>query len=123
MALAGVYDVESHYRLERGRGVERISHFAHGCGLWGGWSGGEDQGVLEEEFTYVVGLFVHGAKDAVVHYASTKTFVETYDGGGEVKMRIFPEVDHVDLVMHLMFGGVTRDLVMDWMTDEEGDQE
>ena len=49
-----------------------------------------------------------------------KNFRRNLRRRGEVKMRIFPEVDHVDLVMHLMFGGVTRDLVMDWMTDEEG---
>ena len=36
MALEGVYDVESDYRLERGRGVERISPMGVVCGEGGG---------------------------------------------------------------------------------------
>jgi len=165
VALGGVYDIESHYIFEKGRGVERVSPMSIACGrksmgMTGGRSGlrevwrdnsptwvvtrgllegnngggGSDSGSGGGYYRPLPAknLIVHGALDDVVPYTSSQKFVAALtsgddrndrDGGEqqlwETDLRILPSVDHVDLVLHLMFGGETRDLVLDWMKEDD----
>jgi acetyl esterase/lipase len=74
-------------------------------------------------------LFIHGTTDTTVPYTSswnmslamqhllgddTKTTEER-----QCHLEILPNVGHVDPILHLMVGGTTRDVVLNWMVQQE----
>jgi acetyl esterase/lipase len=128
VGLSGVYDIPSHYNFERGRGVERISPLAPACG------GSLDTWRKNSPTRLVVGesrkeqldhlppiLICHGGIDTTVSYSSSVDFVDALHSASDVlrnscSLRILPHVGHSETAIHLMFGGETQDVVVDWMS-------
>jgi acetyl esterase/lipase len=128
VGLSGVYDIPSHYNFERGRGVERISPLAPACG------GSLDTWRRNSPTRLVIGestkeqldrlppiLICHGGIDTTVSYSSSIDLVDALHSASDVlrntcSLRILPHVGHSETAIHLMFGGETQDVVVDWMS-------
>ncbi len=116
VALAGVYDIPNHYRWEKKRGVERISPMSAACGgTLGQWRRASPQYLpttttTQQDFPSQT-LMIHGALDTTVPYTATQRFAEKI--GSE--WRLLDNVGHSDLIMHLMFGGATQQLLLEWI--------
>ena len=124
IGLSGVYDIPSHFKWERARGVERISPMAPACGLnLSQWKVLSPIRVarqhLESKPATAAGsshfpsstLLLHGCADTTVPYTSTKEFAEA-SGLDWVPLT---SVGHSETVTDLMFGEPTRDIVLDWL--------
>jgi hypothetical protein len=123
IGIAGVYDIPTHYQFESGRGVERISPLAPACGgSLAAWRRQSPTYLIaqQQRCNDVVGLLpptllCHGALDSTVPYTSSVGFFKAFDDHDRCRLEILPETEHAETVMHLMFGGKTRDVVMDWI--------
>jgi acetyl esterase/lipase len=124
IGLSGVYDIPAHYHWEIARGVERISPMAPACGMTlGQWKqlsptriarqeASNDTSPLSKRFPPST-LLLHGCDDVTVPYTSTKEFAEAT---GLRWMPLSKAVGHVETISDLMFGGPTREVVLDWLT-------
>jgi len=127
IGLSGVYDIPSHYRWEAARGVERISPMAPACGgSLGGWKKLSPTRVVSQDasdnssfkpyrscFPQAT-LLLHGNSDTTVPFTSTVQFAET------VGLNWIPlpnDINHVETISDFMFGGPTREVVLDWLDD------
>lgn len=140
VGIAGVYDIPAHYIFESGRGVERISPMAPACGgsvaAWRRhsptylvaaaeqrsccWNEKDD----DARFMLPPTLLCHGALDSTVPYTSSAGFVAAVANccninNKQCTLEILPETGHSETVLHLMFGGETRDIVMNWLSKEQ----
>ena len=128
IGLSGVYDIPSHFKWERARGVERISIMAPACGLnLRRWKELSPTRVARQHYgseppcaaTATAGsshfpsstLLIHGCADTTVPYTSTKEFAEA-SGLDWIPLL---SVGHSETVTDLMFGEPTRDIVLDWL--------
>lgn len=138
VGLAGVYDIPSHYQHERLRGVERFSPMGAACAVDEGmttkssklpglavlqsWKRASPTRMAERLtsrlHSFPQSLVLHGADDTTVPVTSPLCFTESLQratGAGVLDLTILPEVGHVDFVTDMMFGGVSRCVVMNWM--------
>ena len=60
-------------------------------------------------------LFIHGVDDNVVQYNQTNIIVDAIRSSlgepGRCQEVLIENIGHADTVLHLMFGGVTRDVL------------
>jgi acetyl esterase/lipase len=130
VGLSGVYDIPSHYNFERCRGVDRISPLAPACG------GSLDTWRRNSPTRLVIGgstkeqldqlppiLICHGGIDTTVSYSSSVNLVDALHSASDIlrhtcSLRILPHVGHSETAIHLMFGGETQDVVVDWMSGQ-----
>ena len=116
VSLSGIFDIPSHYQFERSRGIERISPMAAACGAPGkrlqGWKQGSPAR-RKEHYSHRMpeSLLIHGAMDTIAPHTST---VDFSDGMRQSELRILP-IGHAETVLQTMFGGATRDVVVDWL--------
>jgi acetyl esterase/lipase len=120
VSLAGVFDIPDHYRFETGRGVERISPMAAACGYQlQRWKDNSPRYLIEIGSSSwplpLRSFFLHGALDTTVPYTSSQHFATTL--GTECK--ILRTTGHADMVLHLMFGGETLDVVLNCVVSED----
>jgi acetyl esterase/lipase len=129
--LSGVYDVPKHYEWETGRGVEEISAMAPACGNnVEEWIRYSPTRRVTADSNLLLGrccclppmLILHGQDDKVVPYTSALEFTQAYLSSTsattkDCKLEIMPVVEHADTVLHLMMGGITSDLVMEWLEE------
>jgi acetyl esterase/lipase len=137
VAIAGVYDIPTHYVYEASRGVERISPMAPACGgaslnRWRRCSPTyllqkkrntqhihEDGEAAKNPHTFPPTLLCHGTADATVPYRQTINFFQAitqwYGLKHDVQLEILEEVEHSETVLQLMFGGPTLDVVLGWI--------
>jgi acetyl esterase/lipase len=131
VGLSGVYDIPSHYNFERGRGVERISPLAPACGgSLDTWRRNSPTRLVIRESTnqqldqLPPILICHGGLDTTVSYSSSVDLVDALHSASDTmlrhtcSLRILPHVGHSETAIHLMFGGVTQDVVVDWMSEQ-----
>ena len=116
ISLSGLFDIPSHYLFEKSRGVERISPMAAACGLPGqrlqGWKDCSPLRISQENYERLPeSLFIHGDMDTTAPYTSSIEFSSRLK---QSELRILP-VGHAETVLQIMFGGVTRDVVLDWI--------
>jgi acetyl esterase/lipase len=128
VGLSGVYDIPSHYNFERGRGVERISPLAPACGgNLEAWRRNSPTrlAILESTKAQLDQLppimICHGGLDTTVSYSSSVDLVDSLHSASDTlrhtcSLRILPNVEHAETAIHLMFGGETQDVVVDWMS-------
>jgi len=124
VALAGVYDIPSHYQFERSRGVERVSPMAAACGYTlGSWKRNSPlrlakaMGVAKSQSRFPrSSLVIHGRDDTTVPYESSEAFAEACG----LRSEILHQTGHGDVVLQLMFGGRTRTVVLDWIQSASG---
>eukprot|EP00977_Amphora_coffeiformis_P004971 scaffold1060_cov196-Amphora_coffeaeformis.AAC.3 len=128
VSLSGVYDIPSHYQYERLRGVERVSPMAVACAgpsvsLLQAWKRQSPTRVAQSDVqleSFPDTLVYHGEKDTTVPTESASRFAESLQNALKasttaIVLAIQPEVGHVDVMTQLMFGGISRDIVLNWM--------
>jgi acetyl esterase/lipase len=124
IGLSGVYDIPSHYRWEAARGVERMSPMAPACGLslsrWKKLSPtriarqqASNHGTKHPSNSFPPStLLLHGYADTIVPYTSTEQFAEATGLSWDP---VSSTVGHAETICDLMFGGPTREVVLDWL--------
>jgi acetyl esterase/lipase len=129
LGLAGVYDIPSHYRFERSRGLQRISPMAAVCGYsLAGWrrssplilwnkSDPSYRQQMQRHFPRST-LLLHGSNDTVVPYVSTQIFAEATG----LDWKLLYNVEHSEMILELMFGGATQHIAMEWIELHHGDR-
>lgn len=125
VGMAGVYDIPSHYRFERGRGIQRISPMAAACGYTlNNWKQSSPLYILRtadnKQQKQMLGRFptstmlLHGNMDTTVPYAGTKHFAEV----SGLDWHLLEDVGHADMVLEIMFGGGTLDFILNWTQEK-----
>lgn len=146
VVINGVYDVPKHYLHERKRGVERLSPMAVASVSSGKQSSfTRRQRLLRQEWksqspTWLLRqsgssslvecfpdtLIVHGQNDTTVPmessirlWESLKSSTSQENKKCRIDLAILPEVDHAGVITQIMFDGVTRSTVLNWMMEGE----
>lgn len=146
VAMSGVYDVPKHYLHERTRGVERLSPMAPASlpstkdlpyneqrrSLREDWKSQSPTWLLRNPSkstlmdSFPDTLIIHGRNDTTVPMESSIRLWEsliqsaaTQENRCRIDLEVLPEVDHVDTVTQIMFGGTTRETVLKWMLESE----
>lgn len=110
VGLAGVYDILNHYKYEKTRGVERLSPLAPANG--GSVAAWRKNSPIHQSYRALPPTLVcHGALDSTVPFTGAVEFGMVVN----VTTRIMSDTGHQDMVTDLMFGGPTRDVVMQWL--------
>lgn len=125
VGISGVYDIPHHYQFESKRGVERISPLAPVCGgnlsQWkrnspSRWHSSSTNTIASLPPT----LLLHGDIDSTVPYTSSMgvfhSLQKSQVGNAPIKLKILKGVEHAETILHLMFGGETRDVLLKWIT-------
>jgi len=131
IGLSGVYDIPSHYKFEAGRGVDRISPLAPACGgKLHAWKQTSPTRIIQKVSPQVLEqlppiLVCHGAVDTTVPYTSSIEFVETLCSSNpspqsKISLQVFPDVEHSETVLQLMFGGDVQDQIVVWIRLNSG---
>jgi len=134
ISLSGVYDIPCHYQYERLRGVERLSPMAvaacegPSASLLHAWKRQSPTRVVRSRVGleyFPDTLVYHGEQDTTVPTESASRFVESLQNAVEgstsvVELVIQPGIGHVDVITQLMFGGISRDIVLRWMENRGG---
>ena len=128
VSLSGVYDIPRHYQYEKMRGVERFSPMAAACAgpsvpLLQAWKRQSPTWIAQSDVelkTFPDTLVYHGEDDTTVPTESASRFAQSLENALEtstsvVELAIQPQVGHVDVMTQLMFGGISRNIVLDWM--------
>jgi acetyl esterase/lipase len=130
VGLSGVYDIPAHYNFERGRGVDRISPLAPACGgSLDTWRRNSPTRLVigystKEELDHLPPILIcHGGIDTTVSYSSSVDLVDALHSASDIlrntcSLRLLPHVGHAETAIHLMFGGETQDVVVDWMSGQ-----
>jgi len=153
--LSGVYDISHHFDYEAGRGVEELSPMKPACGytrnafdhfspalklqtllsrrIAGEYMHHQGKTINVDEIIFKLMpdmLLVHGVEDAIVPFTSTSEAGKIIRSCG---VRCCEEryvvAGHADVAVELMLDGLTRTVVMDWLSlrrksgggKEEGD--
>mmetsp|Transcript_3542 Transcript_3542/g.8069 ORF Transcript_3542/g.8069 Transcript_3542/m.8069 type:complete len:428 (-) Transcript_3542:29-1312(-) len=146
--MNGIYDVEKHYLHERTRGVERLSPMAAASvpstkdspygqrsqSLREDWKSQSPTWLLRQPSkstlmdSFPDTLIIHGQNDITVPmessirlWESLQSAANTQENSCRIDLEVLPEVDHVDVVTQIMFGGITRDTVLKWMLESESE--
>lgn len=122
IGLSGVYSINEHFDLESGRGVEEISPMKPGCGYTmdsfdlhspamrlAAMSKKRDASLELPDM-----ILIHGMNDDVVPFSSAKRAAKILQNWGydNVETHYLKSTGHQDTIMHLMFGGATRDFIL-----------
>lgn len=155
VGLSGVYDISHHFDYEAGRGVEELSPMKPACGytrnafdhfspalklqtllsrrIAGEYMHHQGKTINVDEIIFKLMpdmLLVHGVEDAIVPFTSTSEAGKIIRSCG---VRCCEEryvvAGHADVAVELMLDGLTRTVVMDWLSlrrksgggKEEGD--
>jgi acetyl esterase/lipase len=130
VGLSGVYDIPAHYNFERGRGVDRISPLAPACGgSLDTWRRNSPTRLVigystKEELDHLPPILIcHGGIDTTVSYSSSVDLVDALHSASDIlrntcSLRLLPHVGHAETAIHLMFGGETQDVIVDWMSGQ-----
>ena len=146
VAMNGVYDIPKHYLHERTRGVERLSPMAVACSvplleaspvgkisssLRENWKSQSPTWLLRQPSkstlmdSFPDTLIIHGQNDTTVPMESSIRLWESLQSAAtqqnccRIDLEVLPEVDHVGVITQIMFGGITRDTVLNWMLESE----
>lgn len=147
LMLSGVYCIPSHYEYEKGRGVDQISAMRVACSPFIEASpayrlkcivrsdGSEECKLLDaggsrltlDDHVLPDLLFIHGVDDNVVQYTQSCEMVDSIRSTLKTPERcrelILEGVGHVDTALHLMVGGVTKDIIkVEIMGDDGGNK-
>ena len=135
VGLSGPYDISHHFDYEAGRGVEQISPMKPICGHTrenfrsaspvhrflsllrdDGGDDEYDDGVAVQRLAPPI-LLVHGMEDSTVPFTATADAGRTLRSCGLTRCdEIYLDgTGHQDVIMHFMFGGLARDLVLNWI--------
>jgi hypothetical protein len=132
VGLSGPYDISHHFDYEAGRGVEEISPMKAICGhtranfrsaspVYRFLSllrddDGEDASNTVQKLSPPI-LLVHGIEDATVPFTATADAGRTLRSCGLTRCdeMYLDGAGHHDVIMHFMFGGPAKDLVLDWI--------
>lgn len=123
VGLCGVNDIYAHYKFEQSRGVERISPMAPTCGCsyknFRANSPTRIASKLGDPLSTVSrfpprSVFLHGTEDNVVPYTSSKWLSEECG----VPWKLLNNVGHAEMVTDIMFGGITRQVVLDFIESD-----
>ena len=72
-------------------------------------------------------LLIHGMHDSTVPFTSTANVAHAIRACGVSKSQCrevyLPGLEHIDVAFHLMLGGLTRDLVREWIVGDGGGDE
>ncbi|KAL3815657.1 hypothetical protein ACHAXA_006932 [Cyclostephanos tholiformis] len=132
VGLSGPYDISHHFDYEAGRGVEEISPMKPICGHTRAnfrlaspvyrflsllCSDDDEDAMTSVRRLSPPILLVHGIEDATV------PFTATADAGRMLRSCGLARCDemyldgtgHQDVIMHFMFGGPAKDLVLNWI--------
>ena len=130
VGISGVYDIPHHYQFESKRGVERISPLAPVCGgnlsEWkrnspSRWHSTRN---ATTSISLPPTLLLHGEMDSTVPYTSSmgvfqslkKAQLTENSENAPIELKILKGVEHAETILHLMFGGETRETVLKWIT-------
>ena len=127
VGISGVFSINEHFDLESGRGVEEVSPMKPGCGYsmdsfdWHSpalrlaTTSSRRPKNLELPDTF----FVHGMNDDVVPFSSAKRAAKILKGWGynNIETHYLQSTGHQDTILHVMFGGPTRDLILKMILD------
>lgn len=130
VGLSGPYDISHHFDYEAGRGVEQISPMKPICGhtranfrlanpvnrfLSFLRDDGGDALTVQRLAPPI--LLVHGIEDSTVPFAATADAGRTLRSCGLTSCdEIYLDgTGHQDVIMHFMFGGLAKELVLDWI--------
>lgn len=133
VGISGVYDIPQHYQFESKRGVERISPLAPVCGgilsqwkrnspsRWHSFSTLEGNPVSLGA-TLPQTLLMHGEIDSTVPYTSSMNLFQSLkiapqnaEDSSQLDFKILKGVEHSETILHLMFGGETREILLQWI--------
>jgi hypothetical protein len=72
-------------------------------------------------------LICHGGIDTTVSYSSSVDLVDALHSASDIlrntcSLRLLPHVGHAETAIHLMFGGETQDVVVDWMSGQTSEE-
>jgi len=139
IGMSGVYNISHHFDYEAGRGVEEISPMKAACAhsrksfdyysptlrlqsIFGSPKLSSLSNPVEQIIFDMVPriLLIHGADDSTVPFTSTAEAGKIIRNCGVkcCKEYYLPKTGHPDVVMELMLGGNSRDIVMDWLQNE-----
>jgi len=136
VCLAGLYDISNHYKFEMTRGVERFSPVAVAYGgSYQAWKSVSPTRILQArphqnaaaKWIAAKGraptmLICHGVEDKVVPCSSSTAFAttwnEAFEDDHQCELKLLDGIGHQDFALDLMFGGPTRNVVMDWILDQ-----
>lgn len=125
IGLSGVYTISEHFDFEVSRGVEEISSMKAAAGFTvesfdyfspaarlAKISSFEEQPF--EKLPQI--LLLHGDEDVVVPFTSARRTVRLLQSIGckDVDTKIL-KLGHADTLFHVMFGGETREILMNWL--------
>jgi prenylcysteine alpha-carboxyl methylesterase len=128
VGLSGVYSIRDHYHFEVSRGVEQISPMKPAAGYttdaFSAYSPIERLAktsslalVQQQQADLLPDIFLlHGMRDDVVPFTGVNRAERVLRGIGYEKLSAeFLDIGHQETVMHLMFGGLTKDVVLGWL--------
>ncbi|GAX26168.1 hypothetical protein FisN_18Hh285 [Fistulifera solaris] len=130
IGISGVYNIPRHYQFESKRGVERISPLAPVCG--GNLSQWKQNSPSLQRIKPSITrkhlppiLLLHGEIDSTVPYTSSAGLYHSLIQQQQIRgnenqdplidLKVLKGVEHSETMFHLMFGGVTRDVLMKWI--------
>lgn len=141
VGLSGVYSISHHFDFEAMRGVEQLSPMMPCCGYtrdsFDHFSPAiRLQSLLSRNFTLGCGknvrvddlvhrlipdmLLIHGVEDSTVPFTSTSEAARIFRSCGVRSCKERYQIcGHPDVVMQLMLGGLTRNIVMDWIQNAD----
>jgi len=125
VGLSGVYSIKEHFDLESGRGLEELSPMKPACGFTMDAFDYHSpalrlancpSGKLQSNRLPDV-LLVHGIDDDTVPFTSAYLASKVFRGWGYINLetKFLKKTGHQDVVTHLMFGGESKDVVMNWL--------
>ena len=124
ISMAGVFSITDHFYHEIGRGVDEISPMKPACGntreSFNHFSPTERFQNFEsmEKVSLPRMLFIHGLEDDTVPFTSTQKLVSAIKQTGiDVNCTEYylPNVEHAEVIIDVMTGGQSRDLVQQWL--------
>jgi len=133
VGLSGVYSISHHFDYEAGRAVEELSPMKPACGftrdsfdhfspamrlkslLYKKLQGRNVDEIVNKLMPDT--LLIHGVHDSTVPFTSTSEAGNILRSCGvRVCQEYYMTCGHPDVVMELMLGGKTKEIVMDWLT-------
>lgn len=139
IGLSGVYSISHHFDYEAGRGVEELSPMKPACGftrdsfdhyspaillksLYGITNRNHPDSCQEDCTDEIIAkympnvLLIHGVDDTTVPFTSTSEVAQILKSCGVCHCQEYYIVcGHAHVVMQLMLGGVSQEIVMKWL--------
>lgn len=122
VGVSPVFDIPHHFDWETSRGVEELSALKPACGYTvENWIANSPTRIVIDNPPAGMPplLYIHGDADVTVPYTSSLNFTKNlHKWDIDCELEILSGVGHVDTVMHMMVGGETQDLIMNWMNKQ-----